>query len=235
MARAPLGVIVKDSAGPGASKPLGVWPFGDKYTMHDNPIARLGGIRKSTLPHLQRMENQNVETQRAKATNTPANLQSHDVRFRNLQDAIKTRDDLLGRRNKLALEQQDRFESLKPFDAPKTSHEIALQAEYRSVLRSADSKAQAELLKQVEFRQAAMADGAHPSLSGIAPTQFARMRQARIAQRYPDETQMNADFQAADEIVGNHLSALDAMIETERRALGIPAVERATKPAEDWE
>jgi hypothetical protein len=236
MAKAPLGVIVKDTAGNGASKPLGIWPdFGNKYTMHENPIARLGGIRKSTLPLLQRFENQNIETQAAKASGRPANLLGADIRARNLQDAIKTRNDLQGRRNILEREQEDRVGALKPFDPPKAAHEIALQAEYRSVLRSADPKTQADLLKQFEFRQAAMVDGAAASLSNISPTQFERMRHQRLLDRYPDEMQMNADFTQANEIVGNHLAALDAMIETERRALGIPAVEPKTKTPDPWE
>jgi hypothetical protein len=181
------------------------------------------------------MENQNLETQGAKASGRPADLLGNDVRFRNLSEAIKLRDTLHGSRNTLERQAEDRFASLKPFDAPKTSHEIALQAEYRNVLRNADAKTRTELLQSFEYRQAAMADGAHPSLSGIAPTQFERMRQQRIAQRYPDEVETFADFQAANEIVGNHLSALEAMIETERRSLGIPAVEPKTKTPDPWE
>jgi hypothetical protein len=48
--------------------------------------------------------------------------------------------------------------------------------------------------------------------------------------------QVAADFEIADEILGNHLAALDAMIETESRALGVPLVEPKPKPpAPEWE
>jgi hypothetical protein len=236
MAKAPLGVIVKDTPGTGSSKPLGAWPddFLTRYAF-DSYIGRMNGIRKQTLPHLQRFENQNIETQAAKASGRPANLLGNDIRSRNLQEAIKTRDTLQGMRVNLGMTVEDKTAALKPFDPPKTSHEIALQAEYRGVLRSADPKTQADLLKQFEFRQAAMADGAAPSLSNIAPTQFERMRHQRLLDRFPNEMQMAEDFKTADELVGNHLAALDAMIETERRALGIPAVEPKTKTPEPWE
>jgi hypothetical protein len=236
MARAPLGVIVKDTPGERSSKPLGAWPddFNKRYN-GDSYIGRMNGIRRQTLPHLQRFENQNIETQAAKASGRPANLIDNHARFRNLQDAIKTRDTMAEQRAQLALKVLDQTEALKPFDAPKTLHESQMQAEYRAVLRSSDAKTQAELLKSFEFRQAAMADGASPQLSNIAPTTFDRMRHQRLLDRYPVEMQVAEDFKTADSLVGNHLAALDAMIVTERRALGVMVDLPQPKTPEPWE
>ena len=53
--------------------------------------------------------------------------------------------------------------------------------------------------------------------------------------RYPDEMQLAEDFKTADSLIENHLSALDAMIDTERKALGIPANESKIKTPGPWE
>jgi hypothetical protein len=112
---------------------------------------------------------------------------------------------------------------------------IALQSEYRSVLRSADPKTQADLLKQFEYRQALLADGASAALSNIPQSTYDRLRHQRLLDRYPDTMQLGEDFKEASAIVENHLAAIDAQIETERKALGIALTEPKTKTPEPWE
>jgi hypothetical protein len=236
MAKAPLGVLVNDAPGLGSSKPLGAWPeFPGRTYGSDGPIGKLSGIRKSTLPHLQRYENQNIEAQKAKATGRPANLLDHPARFRNLQDTIKMHDTALGQINELERQVDDMVGALKPFDAPATLQESAMQQETRALLRSADPKIRAQMLEQFEFRQAALAPGATPFHSGLSPEQFGRYKEARLRERHPETMQMKDDFSEARAIVGNHLAAVRAQIDTERKSLGIPAVESTNKPAEPWE
>jgi hypothetical protein len=67
MAKAPLGVTVADTPG-SKGKPLGIWPleFTQRYSMQDSFIARVGGIRKTALKHLQHCDSQNTELQAGK-------------------------------------------------------------------------------------------------------------------------------------------------------------------------
>jgi hypothetical protein len=236
MARAPLGVIVSDTAGPGSSKGLGAWPeFPGRTYNGDGPIGKLAGIRKATLPHLQRYENQNLEAQKAKATGRPADLLDHPARFRNLQDTIKMHDTALGQLNELERQVDDMVGGLKPFDAPATLQESAMLQETRALLRAADPKTRAQMLEQFEFRQAALSPGATPFHSGLSPEQFGRYKEARLRERHPDTMQMRDDFAEAKGIVSNHLAAVRAQIDTERKSLGIPATETKATPVEAWD
>jgi len=239
MAKAPLGVTVKDAPGLGGSKPLGAWPpeFTQRYGMQDSFIARVGGIRKTALKHLQHYDAQNTELQAAKVAGRAANVSDVHARTRRLQEVKQARDEAYARRNVISEQVASQTMALKPFEAPKTAHEIAMQAEYRSVLRSApDDKARAQLLQSFEYRQAALADGAHASLSGISPVTFDRLRHQELLRVHPEAMQVAADHEVADEILETHLKALDAMIETESRALGVPLVEPKAKPAApEWE
>jgi hypothetical protein len=238
MAKAPLGVTVADTPG-SKGKPLGIWPleFTQRYSMQDSFIARVGGIRKTALRHLQHYDSQNTELQAAKVAGRPANVPDVHARGRRLQEVKRVRDTAYAQRNVISEQVASQTMALKPFAAPKTAHEIAMQAEYRSVLRSApDDKARAQLLRSFEYRQAALADGAHASLSGISPSAFDRLRHQELLRVHPEAMQVAADFEIADDILGNHLAALDAMIETESRALGAPLVEPKPKPpAAEWE
>jgi hypothetical protein len=236
MAKAPLGVVVQPD-GPRTSRPLGAW--NDEWTTKyqgETPIARLNGIRKQTLPHLQRYENQNLETQAATIAGRRPVLPGYEARNRHYQEAIKARDTLHASHNMLSLQVRDRIEGLKPFDRPASTYEMQLQAEYRSIFRSADAKQRNELLKSFEFRQAILADGVVPEFVGLSKSTFDHLKEQRLRERFPDDMQMADDFKIADEMVGNHLSALDMQLETERRDLGISPLGAKAKPTPDaWE
>jgi hypothetical protein len=88
-------------------------------------------------------------------------------------------------------------------------------------LRQSDPKQQAELLNSFEFKQAAMAPGASPALSGIAPTTFKHLRDRQIEARYPEAVKAHGDYQSLDSVVGNHIEALAEQIRVEKRALNI--------------
>jgi hypothetical protein len=233
--KAPLGIRVRPD-GLQTSRPLGQWDDSwNKYGGESN-LARLNHLRKSALPHLQKFESDVLEKQAATLAGRRPNLPGIDSRARSWSDAAKVRDDLHAKHNALSIKARDQVESLRPFQAPTTANEIALQQEYRAVLRQADSKTRSELLQQFEFKSAALAPGASPALSGIPPSSFAQLKERRLREVYPDQMAEYDDFLKADEVVANHLAALDAQIESERQDLGIQAHQPKPKPApEPWE
>jgi hypothetical protein len=214
---------------------LGIWPTDLVLGyQQDSHIGRVAGIRKTMLKHLQHYDNQNNEIQTAKIGNRPANVPNNEARVRRLNEAIAARNQALAQQVEIERKVQDATEALKPFDAPKTAHEIAMQAEYRSILRSSDAKMQAELLRTFEFRRAMMDDGAHASLSNVPQTVFDRLRNEQLLRRYPAEMKMAADHKTVNDLLGNHLKALDQMIATEKRALGVTDP-KPLRQTSEWE
>jgi hypothetical protein len=111
-----------------------------------------------------------------------------------------------------------------------------MRRENRELLRSADDKTRTEMLKSFEFREAALSPGATAYNSGLSETKFQSYREARIAERFPVEIQMQQDFNKKRDALSNHLRALAAQNETERRALGVAPPGAKPKPTpEPWE
>jgi hypothetical protein len=102
------------------------------------------------------------------------------------------------------------------------------------MLRSADDKQRAELLRKPAYREALFQGDA--TLSGVSEQQYDALYENELRTRFPDQVQAYDDSMTALEALKSVYDAADTALRNEFKALGEPLQEPgapAPKPA--WE
>jgi hypothetical protein len=223
---------IDSSSNPGSERTLGYWPdeFKTKYQAGSN-VSRLGAERSRALKVAQRLHEQNVEIRTAKAAGREPNLPDINVRRQRAREDLKALNGVRNARLEIECNALSTKDNLKPYDYSK--HD-PLRAEYRQMLRQADDKQRAELLRKPAYREAAF-QGDH-SLSGLSGAQYDHLYETELRTRFPDQMTAWDDHNTAQEAVRHVYDAADAALRNEFKALGEPLQEPgAPAPKPEWE
>jgi hypothetical protein len=230
-------MVVNPVSGPGSERTLGFWPddFKTRYQAGSN-VSRLGAERGRALKVAQRHHDQNIEIRTAKSAGREAQIPDVAVRRQRLKEDFKTLQSIKNERLAIEANAITAKENLRPFDYSKsTIADATLRAEYRQMLRSADDKTRAELLRKAAYRQAAF-EGDH-SLTGLSNQQYDQLWDHELRTRFPAEMQAYDDHATAQDATRLAYEAAEAALRNEAKAIGEPLdgsrVEPTPKP--DWE
>jgi hypothetical protein len=225
-------MAVRPDNNPGSEKTLGYWPddFRTKYQAGSN-VSKLGGERQKALKVAQRLHDQNIEIRTAKAAGREPNIPDVNVRRQRAREDLKALTSVRNARLEIECNALSTKDNLSPYDYSK--HD-PLRAEYRQMLRGADDKQRAELLRKPAYREAAF-QGDH-SLSGLSGAQYDRLFETELRTKFPDQMQAWDDHGTAQEAVRHVYDAADEALRNEFKALGEPLHEPgAPAPKPDWE
>jgi hypothetical protein len=226
------GMTVDPNNNPGSEKTLGFWDAQrfSKYQPGSN-VGKVGAQRTAGLKVAQRLHNINTETKTAKASGREPQLPDVSVRRQLAREDQKA---LIGIRNARAEIEAQAFllkDNLRPFDYSKPD---PLRSEYRAMLRAADDKQRAELLRKPAYREALFQGDA--SLSGVSDMQYERLYETELRTRFPDQMTAYDDTTAALETLGHVYTAATTALENELKAIGEPINEPGKPtPPPSWE
>jgi hypothetical protein len=116
----------------------------------------------------------------------------------------------------------------------KDPKDIAIRDQMRRKLDTVDEKKRAELLREADFKEAALET--HHALSGMSPLAHQQLRNEYVNSHFPDVVKTVNNWKLAHEEVGQTFKTVSAQIENELLALGERWVEAqpARKQREPW-
>jgi hypothetical protein len=226
------GMTVAPDGGPGSEKTLGHWPadFQTKYQPGSN-VGRAGAERAKGLKVGQRLHEQFSEIKSAKAANREPSVPDVSVRRQRAREDQKTLNGIRNARLEIETAAIVAKDNLKPWDYSK--HD-PLRAEYRQMMRQADDKTRAELLRKPAYREALFQGD--PSLSGVSEKQYDQLWEIELRTRFPDQMTAYDDSMTAVEALGHVYDAADTALRNELKAIGEPIFEPgAPTPKPAWE
>lgn len=223
------GITINDRGDQGT---VGFWP--EKF---DGSTGWLGGLRNQfgeAVRIAQRHHIANEEKRAAKNKGQPAVLPEFSVRQAISRAEQKKLDAIEAHVAKISDDAFRARSALKPFDyGDAADRAMELRKELRAHLRSVPEKERVAMLKTHAYREAVLEQRAE--ISGLPQSQYDLLREAELAQKFPDVIAGTADAMEGVEIVLLALKTARRAVEAELQAAGSTVAEPAIPaPAKAW-